>query len=120
MDPNATIIALCEAIRDQDRERCWDALEGFNDWIAKRGAFPDKVRAVPLTDADLLMISIGLIALLKAAKTTPISGLGGGDAQHEFAELGQRITGYIVDPDVIRQVNTTMKVSLGMDPTEPL
>lgn len=121
MDPDTTLTALCEALRDKYREGCWDALEALNDWLAKGGAFPNKVRAVPLSDMDLLVMSIGILGLIEVAKKglCPIPGLDD-RARSRFAETGLALAKYIENAEHIAVLNHAMKVYAGFDPNKPL
>jgi len=40
MDPDACLRALLDALRDEDREACYQLLEDLLDWIAKGGFLP--------------------------------------------------------------------------------
>lgn len=121
MDPDATLTALCEALRDRNRERCWEALEALNDWLAKGGAFPDKVRAVPLSETDLAMMIVGAIGMVEEAKKgiCPIPGTDAA-AQYAAADLGSRLTGYVTSPATLEMVGKFLKASLGLNPNKPL
>ena len=62
MDPDATLAALLDAFRDEDREAAYQAIEDLSDWLA-RGGFMPKDPRVALAPTDAGLIIMALIAL---------------------------------------------------------
>jgi hypothetical protein len=121
MDPDVALTDLLEAIRDKDREKSWGALEALNDWLAKGGAFPSKVRAVPMSDVDLVSILVALMAMIATMKVASLQGPSlTPNVQNEAALLGRRLTAYVEDADCLNSLNRLMKRFSGFNPNKPL
>lgn len=121
MDPDVALTDLLEAIRDKDRDKLWGALDALNDWFSKGGAFPSKVRAVPLSDVDLVSIAAALMAMIATMKVASLQGPSlTPEVQTEAALLGRRLTAYVEDADCLASLNRLMKRFSGFDPNKPL